>query len=372
MKEHVFCVIPEGVKLEGSFDCLELVKAIYGLKQALRVWNETFDEFMCAIGFQASSLDPFLYIKIVEGQCVLLLVYVDDVLITGSSCELIARTKTDLKTRFEMTDSGKCMWMTYSSALAWMIAKPSKIQSTMSSRLVSSDAATRVDAPFREAVGALMHLTTATRPDIAFAMGYVSRFMRNPQEGYWVAVKRIFRYLLGTKMHGICYKPNAKIGFRCYSDADWAGDLADRKSTSGYVFMLLGAPVSWGSKKQPSVSLSTSEAEYIALSLSIQEGKWIHRLLCEMMMATDKEGPELMIHEDNQSCIKMTKNPVNHGRAKHIDIKYHHIRDEVKRGEVKLKYCETSVMLADIMTKGLHGPHHKEMTATLGICACSH
>uniref|UniRef100_A0AAV1UAB6 Polyprotein n=1 Tax=Peronospora matthiolae TaxID=2874970 RepID=A0AAV1UAB6_9STRA len=160
----------------------------------------------------------------------------------------------------------------------------------MSSRLVSSDAATKVDAPFREAVGALMHLTTATRPDTAFAVGYVLRFMKNPQEEHWVAVKRIFRYLQGTKMHGICYKPKAKIEFRGYSDADWAGDLADRKSTSGYVFMLLGAPVGWGSKKMPSVSLSTSEAEYIALSLAIQEGKWIHRLLCEnMMAANDKD-----------------------------------------------------------------------------------
>ena len=242
----------------------------------------------------------------------------------------------------------------------------------MSSRLVSSDAATKVDAPFREAVGALMHLTTATRPDIAYAVGYVSRFMENPQEDHWIAVKRILRYLQGTKTHGINYKPSDKIDFRGYSDADWAGDLADRKSTSGYVFMLLGAPVSWGSKKQPSVSLSTSEAEYIALSLAIQEGKWIHRLLCEIMTAANEDGPELVIREDNQSCIKMTKNPVNHDRAKHIDIKYHHIRDEVKRGEVKLEYCETTVMLADIMTKGLHGPRHKELATALGIHACSY
>ncbi|KAG3230324.1 hypothetical protein PI124_g24577 [Phytophthora idaei] len=127
--------------------------------------------------------------------------------------------------------------------------------------------------------------------------------------------------------------------------------------------MLMGAPVSWGSKKQSSVSLSTSEAEYIALSLAIQEGKWIRRLLCEILAATNETGPELKIREDNQSCIKMTKNPVNHGRAKHIDIKYHHIRDEVKRGEVKLEYCETSVMLADIMTKALPGPRHKDLTA---------
>ncbi|KAG2864192.1 hypothetical protein PC114_g28083 [Phytophthora cactorum] len=130
-----------------------------------------------------------------------------------------------------------------------------------------------------------------------------------------------FRYLQGTKTHGICFKPGNKIDFRGYSDADWAGDLADRKSTSGYTFMLMGAPVSWGSKKQSSVSLSTSEAEYIALSLAIQEGKWIHRLLCEILTAANETRPELMIREDNQSCIKMTKNPVNHGRAKHIDIK---------------------------------------------------
>uniref|UniRef100_A0AAV1UF45 Integrase catalytic domain-containing protein n=1 Tax=Peronospora matthiolae TaxID=2874970 RepID=A0AAV1UF45_9STRA len=345
MKEQVFCVIPEGVELDSTFDCLELVKSIYGLKQASRVWNETFDEYVCSIGFQVSDFDPCLYIKTSDGHCVFILVYVDDVLVTGSSLELILQTKNDLKTRFEMTDSGKCAFRRYVDDILKRFGmddcKAVASPVDMSSRLVSSDATTKVDAPFREAVGALMHLTTSTRPDIAFAVGYVSRFMKNPQEEHWVAVKRIFRYLQGTKTHGICYKPSARIDFRGYSDADWAGELTDRKSTSGYTFMLL--------------------------RLAIQEGKWIHRLLCEIVMAANEEGPELMIHEDNQSCIKMTKNPVNHGRAKHIDIKYHHIRDEVKRGEVKLKYCETAVMLADIMTKGLHGPRHKEMTTALGI-----
>uniref|UniRef100_H3H7X3 Uncharacterized protein n=1 Tax=Phytophthora ramorum TaxID=164328 RepID=H3H7X3_PHYRM len=272
MKEVVFCVVPEGVELDGGFDCLELVKAIYGLKQASRVWNETFDEFMCSIGFQVSAFDPCLYIKVVDGHCVLVLVYVDDVLITGSSPELISRTKTDLKTRFEMTDSGKCAFVLgielvdgpdgsvtmcqrrYVDDILKRFAmdecKAVVSPVDMSTRLVPSDAATKVNAPFREAVGALMHLMTATRPDIAYAVGYVSRFMENPQEEHWVAVKRIFRYLQGTKTHGICFKPGDKIDFRGYSDADWAGDLADRKSTSGYTFMLMSAPVSWGSKKQ--------------------------------------------------------------------------------------------------------------------------
>ena len=113
----------------------------------------------------------------------------------------------------------------------------------------------KISAPFQEDVGALMHLSTATRPDISYAVSYVSRLMENPQDEHWVAVKRIFRYLQGTKSHGICYQPSDKIDFRGYSDADWAGDLADRKSTSGYMFMLLEAPVIWGSKKQSSVSL---------------------------------------------------------------------------------------------------------------------
>lgn len=393
MKEQVFCAVPEGVDLDAQFDCLELVKAIYGLKQASRVWNETFDEFVRSVGFQVSAFDPCLYIKVADGHCVLLLVYVDDVLVTGSSAELISQTKTDLKTRFEMTDSGKCAFVLGIELLDGQDGSVTMCQRRyvddilkrfnmdeckavvspvdVSTRLVPSNASTSVDAPFREAVGALMHLMTATRPDIAYAVGYVSRFMENPQETHWAAVKRIFRYLQGTKTHGICFKVSEDIDFRGYSDADWAGDHVDRKSTSGYTFMLMGAPVSWGSKKQSSVSLSTSEAEYIALSLAIQEGKWIHRLLSEILAAGNQAAPEFMIREDNQSCIKMTKNPVNHGRAKHIDIKYHHIRDEVKRGEVKLEYCETSIMLADIMTKALPGPRHTELTASLGILAGS-
>ena len=325
----------------------------------------------------------------------LLLVYVDDVLVTGSSTKLIVRTKSDLKARFEMTDSGKCAFVLgielvdnidgsaticqrryvedvlkrFGMSDCKAVISPTDI----SSRLIPSTAATKIDAPFREAVGAFMHLMTATRPEIAFAVNYVSRFMKNPQVEHWMAVKRILRYLQGTKSHGIYFKPDDKVDFCGYSDADRAGDHADRKSTSGYAFILMGAPVIWGNKKQSSVSLSTSEAEYIALSLAIQEGKWVHRLLCEILdAAEDKSGPELKIMEHNQSCIKMTKNPANHGRAKHIDIKYHHIRDEVKRVDAKLEYCETTTMLADIMTKELPGPRHKDLTAALGIHACSH
>ena len=176
MKEKVFCAIPEGVDVDEDFDCFELVKAIYGLKQASRVWNETFHEFVCSIGFQVSDFDPCLYLKIASGECVLLLVYVDDVLVTGSSTDMIAHTKSDLKTRFEMTDSGKCAFVLgielvenndgsvtmcqrryvddvlkrFGMSNCKAVISPTDI----SSRLTPSNAATKIDAPFREAVGA--------------------------------------------------------------------------------------------------------------------------------------------------------------------------------------------------------------------------
>ncbi|KAG2852247.1 hypothetical protein PC115_g26000 [Phytophthora cactorum] len=154
--------------------------------------------------------------------------------------------------------------------------------------------------------------------------------MENPQEEHWVAVKRIFRYLQGTKTHGICFKPGNKIDFRGYSDADWAGDLADRKSTSGYTFMLMGAPVSWGSKKQSSVSLSTSEAEYIALSLAIQEGKWIHRLLCEILAATNEAGPELKIRDGRYGSWTRSLYEAEGGTSQTVGPERRHLRGRMK------------------------------------------
>ncbi|KAE8954268.1 hypothetical protein PR001_g32566, partial [Phytophthora rubi] len=178
MKEKMFCSVPEGVELDDGFDCVELLNAIYGLKQASRVWNETFDEYVRSIGFRVSCYDPCLYIKVVDGECVLLLVYVDDVLVTGSSAEMIAEVKHQLKSRFEMTDSGKCSFIlgmevvhnadgsvTLNQAryindilerFGMQDCKPAASPVDISMKLVPSDATTKLDAPFREAVGALM------------------------------------------------------------------------------------------------------------------------------------------------------------------------------------------------------------------------
>ena len=395
LQEQIFMQLPPGMETENKNNCLYLRRSIYGLKQASRVWNETFDKYAKSIGFQVSSRDPCLYSKIEGGDCVFLLVYVDDVIITGNSEQLQTWLKEQLSVKFEMSDLGEC---TFVLGMELIRDKENK-RMILSQRRYIEDILTRfemdkckpvaspidistklneneqdekaVNVPYRQAVGALMHLMVASRPDIGFAVGMVARFMENPSEKHWIAVKRIFRYLQGTKNYGIEFTSGNQLVIEGFCDADWAGDIDDRKSTSGYVFKIAGGSISWGSKKQTSVALSTCEAEYISLSLGIQEGIWINALLKEILECMNEDSKRLTIFEDNQSCIKMTKNPINHGRSKHIDIKYNHIRDEVAKQNVQVVYMETKNMIADIMTKGLPGPRHSELTKKLGLQECS-
>ena len=170
---------------------------------------------------------------------------------------------------------------------------------------------------YQSAVGSLLYLSNWTRPVITYAVSSVSRFCTNPTKQHWTAVKRIMRYLKGTPNHGLIYSKNDPKDCVGYSDADWAGDVNDRKSTSGYLFKISGAPVSWRSKKQSCTALSTAEAEYMALSSAAQEVTWIRQLTKDL-----QNGPTrpTVIHEDNQAAICMAKNPQFHGRTKHIDI----------------------------------------------------
>jgi hypothetical protein len=208
--------------------------------------------------------------------------------------------------------------------------------------------------PFRSAVGSLIYLVTGTRPDIAVAVGEVAKFCNNPGKQHWAAVKRIFRYLKGTEDFGLLVNPSndTLIG---YSDADWAGDLDSRRSTTGYVFTIGGVPVSWKSKRQPTVALSTAEAEYMALSAACQEVIWLRRILKNFSCA---QKDSRIVFEDNQGCIALAKNPVAHDRTKHIDIRYHFIREMMESGEIDIKYKMSEEMLADLLTKGMSRDRH--------------
>ncbi|UYV62737.1 hypothetical protein LAZ67_2001760 [Cordylochernes scorpioides] len=219
--------------------------------------------------------------------------------------------------------------------------------------------------PYRQTIGSLMYLMTGTRPDIAYAVSRVSQFMNNPGPSHWTAVKKIFGYLKATKNIGICFGGSSYttslIGF---SDADFAGDLDTRKSTTGYVFMLNNGPISWCSQKQNCVSLSTTESEYIAASKATKEAIWLRQLLRELHQEQVKPTT---IFCDNQSCIRLVHNPEYHKRTKHIDISYQFIRDQFQKHAIDLLYVCSNDQAADIFTKALPPERYRRLRSQLGL-----
>lgn len=200
------------------------------------------------------------------------------------------------------------------------------------------------DFPYRQLIGSLMYLAVATRPDISFAVGNASRYMENPKQVHVDAAKRILKYLKGTIDLGIIYQGNGDQFLSGYSDADYAGDVVTRRSTSGFAF-LFGGIISWSSERQKSVALSTMESEYISASNAVKELIWLKRLFNELLPDSCNEVKFLM---DNQSAIRLVKNPEFHKRSKHIDVRYHFIREQYERKEFTLDYVLSNLMVADI------------------------
>lgn len=212
---------------------------------------------------------------------------------------------------------------------------------------------------YKQIMGSLMYLTT-TRPNLMFVVSLISRFMAQPTKLHFQATKRVLRYLKGTTSFGIFYKKGGVEDLIGYTDSDYAGDLEDRKSTSGYVFMLSSGAVSWSSRKQPIVTLSTIEAEFVAAATCACQAIWMRRILKKLNCST--------VFCDNSSAIKLSKNPVMHGRSKHIDVRFHFLRDLTKEGAVKLVHCGTLDQIADIMTKPLKLDQFKKLRGLLGVC----
>ena len=231
-------------------------------------------------------------------------------------------------------------------------AKSATTPADVNVKLVKNDGVSKPvnQVNYQSMVGSLLYASIATRPDIAQAVGTVSKFNSCPTEAHLTAVKRIFRYLKGTINLCIKYERSADNCLVGFSDADWAGDMNDRHSTTGNLFMISGAAIAWSRKKQPVVALSTTEAEYVALSAATQEAVWLSRLLSDI-----KAPPQtpVLIKEDNQGTIAIARNPVSHSRTKHIDFKFHYVREALEEGIIDLIYCPTEQMTADILTKPL-------------------
>ena len=355
LQREVYMEQPTGYKKEGEEHLVcRLRKSIYGLKQSSRCWNMALDDQLTKICFSQLKSDPCIYMS--GGESIFYIgVYVDDMVLAGKDKRRMKHVKQELSSRFNIKDLGKLRYFLGMSVIqdqekkeSWIgqpkyverlltemgmsNCKPVKTPMGPGNRLVKATDNMEVlnQQSYQSLVGSLMYLATCTRPDIAYAVGTLARFTSKPNQTHWVAAKRVLRYLRGTSNFGIVFKGDESGTCKAYSDADWAGDKEDRKSTSGYLFQIAGGPASWRSKKQDTVALSTAEAEYVALSSATQECVWMRRLNSEL--GNPPKGPTTIL-EDNQSSIAMARNPQFHRRAKHINIRHHFIREEVKKME---------------------------------------
>ncbi|KAB2610040.1 hypothetical protein D8674_018072 [Pyrus ussuriensis x Pyrus communis] len=236
-------------------------------------------------------------------------------------------------------------------------------------KLTKDEDGVEVDSTmYKQIVGNLMYLT-ATRPDMMYVISLISRFMERPTELHLKAAKRVLRYLKGTVNFGLVYKKGGEEEFYGYTDSDYAGDQDDRKSTSGYIFMLSAGAVSWSSKKQPVVTLSTTEAEFIAAASCACQAVWLRRILQQLNYEPHKSTT---IYCDNSSTIKLSKNPVMHRRSKHIDVRFHFLRELTRDEIVELVQCSSQEQVADIMTKPLKLDVFQKLRGLLGIHSLMH
>lgn len=390
LEEEIYMLQPDGYAQAGSEQLVcKLKKSLYGLKQSPRCWNTAFSEYMRSIGFEQNTADPCVFVRVEEADVTIVAVYVDDLIILTKSLEQMEKLKRSLTTQYRMKDMGelhyclgisierdeerKYLWVHQKQYILAMVEKYGLSQAKtvttpvdINVKLKAEDGVSKTVDPvlYQSMVGSLLYAAIATRPDIAQAVGMVSKFNSRPSEAHLTAVKRILRYLKGTADFALKFGKSSGGVLTGYADADWAGDLDDRHSTTGSLFVMAGGSISWLSKKQPMVALSTSEAEYVALSVATQEAVWLRRLLAGLKVGS-QEPTELM--EDNQGTIAMAKNPVSHARTKHIEIRYHYVREAVKEGTIRLCYCPTEEMIADLLTKPLPRGRFETLRGAMGL-----
>lgn len=383
LQESVFMKQPVGYD-NGSGRVCKLLKSLYGLKQSSRCWNKRFTDFITKFDFKPCSADPCVFVREKFKKMTVLAIYIDDGLIASDDENDIAAVISFLCKEFEMKSFNVECFLglqiayrpdgsihIHQEAYAEKVLKrfnmmecnPVKTPTDASQNLGDFTVEETVQFPYREAVGSLMYLAIGTRPDISFAVGNVSRYMEKPNNAHVEAVKRVLKYIKRTMNTDILYKKDVNLEFSAYSDADYAGDVLTRKSTSGYAFMLGNGIVSWASQRQKSVATSTTEAEYIAASEAVKELVWLERFLNELLGKSMKA----VLYIDNQSAIRLIKNPEFHKRTKHIDVRYHFIREKFEDGFFDLVYIASDEQKADVLTKPLVNAKHQYNCKLLGL-----
>ena len=363
--------------------CL-LQRSLYGLKQAPRAWYQRFATFIRHLGFTASASDTSLFVY-KEGDRVAYLLYVDDIILTASSTDLLHHIIQRLHSEFAMTDledlhhflgisvtrSPDGLFLSQRQYALDLLQRAgmAECHSTATpvdtrAKLSASDG-TAVENPseYRSLAGALQYLTL-TRPDLAYDVQQVCLFMHDPHEPHLALIKRILRYVKGTLSSGLHLGAGSITSLTAYSDADWAGCPDSQRSTSGYCVYLGDNLISWSSKRQTTVSHSSAEAEYRAVAHAVAECCWIRQLLQELHISI---ASATLVYCDNVSAVYMTTKPVHHRRTKHIEIDIHFVREKVALGQVRVLHVPSSHQFADIMTKGLPTQLFMEFRSSLCV-----
>jgi len=371
LKEEVYMKMPPGFPGRKENQVCRLKKSLYGLKQSPRAWFERFTRVLKAQTYTQGQSDHTLFFKHLNGKIVVLAVYVDDIVLTGDDPTEIDRVKKALNKEFQVKDLGQMKYF-----LGMEVARSKKGISISQKKYIldlleetgmlgcrPSDTPIRADkisddedlgkavdmGRYQRMVGKLIYLSH-TRPDIAYAVSVVSQHSHDPKQKHLNEVYRILRYLKGSPGLGLLFKKSDKRSVEMLTDADWAGDQDDRRSTSGYVTYVWGNLVTWRSKKQSVVAKSSAEAEFRAIALGICEGLWVKRVLEELRMPMKLP---IRLHSDNMAAINMSHNPIQHDRTKHVEIDRHFIREKIDAKTIDLKYIPSKEQTADVLTKGL-------------------
>jgi hypothetical protein len=379
VEEEVFMRQPKGYVQHGAKGRVlvcRVHKSLYGLKQSANNWYGVINGWLKKYGFKASQADVCVYVLRKGDLIVIIALYVDDLLLASNDRKLLDQVKRDISTMFSMKDLGELRFMLGMEVVRDRAAKtieirqPAYVDQVLERYGMSDckpvmtpaqDVLVRAtegtgepDVGYMSLVGSVLYPALVSRPDISFAVQALGRHMQASAEAHHAAAKRVLRYLKGTREMGICYGKDVRTGdgelLTGYSDSDWAGDVDTRRSVTAYVYQIAGGAVSWSSRLQATVALSSTEAEYMALCAAAQEGIQLRQLLADL--GFEQKGPTV-IYDDNQGCVALAQSARAGKRTKHIDVRYHFVRERVEGGELKVVYVPTERQLADLLTKAL-------------------
>jgi hypothetical protein len=395
LEEEIYMKQPEGFEVGGPEFVCKLKKSLYGLKQAGRVWNKKLHSVLLSMGFERAQSDHGLYVYSKDDIRIFVPVFVDDITLAGKKGAKFDSLIEELSSHFKLRDLGpttqllgleihrdrpnRTLTISQSQFITNLLqehglqdCKPVSTPLNPGCRLSTSmcpqseaEALEMRQYPYISVVGSLMYLALTTRPDIAYAAGVLARFNSNPGLPHWQAAKHVLRYLKGTVNYKLVYSPSTSSEpFITYSDSDHGGNPDNGRSTGGYVVKIGTGAVSWSSKLQSLVALSTTEAEHIAAVEAGKEILWMRQLMGEL--GYDTSGPSLL-RMDNQSAIAVSKNPEHHGKMKHLSLRLFWLRDAVQDGLIAPTFVPTQDMAADVFTKSLDRYKLQKCAKMLGL-----